>query len=98
MNLKDSSDSDDEADTECTRCNKVFTESQFIRHSRQCRANKRARDNPDVDTAVNLSHIVDHNVSLPDDDSENSSLDLDVALESRLFGDPYLETLMMEKL
>ena len=86
MNLNDRGDSDEQADKECTRCNKVFSDIQYIRHTRQCRFNKRPRENPDVDIVANSSHIVDHNVSLPDDDSENSSLDLDVALESGLFG------------
>ena len=83
--------------TECYQCHNFIPSSKFICHVRQCCSTKRSRENPDVDNDQ-MPWVDADNVFLPDDESEESSLDLTEGLHSGLFGDPYLESLMLDSI
>ena len=86
--------------TACYQCGIQLTPDNFVRHVRRCpcRSSKRARLNPDVDIDIS-STVADGNVLLSEDENEEISLSLEVGEESGgLFGDPYLESLMMESI
>jgi hypothetical protein len=95
---KDDSDTDGQNITECTKCHNWFTFSNYICHERQCQSTKHSRENPDVNTGTS-SAVVEDNVFLPQDVcNDDSSVDSDSGLESGLFGDPYLDSLVMDRM